>query len=326
MIDPKEEVCISFQALFKIATNALLFSESITTFRMVMGMLGGMVDGNNHHIYKALSTSIGSSTNVNSEAIGYADMARFSQALRSENMFVMGWYVSMPPDGFYNTLNRDFHSVWQKMYKKSFILVFYPQYFIEGNYNNFIECLRLKDVKSSDSTRGNWQSMRIEMLDLDYDSSIEKLTSKWIELKDILSFKNKELLINYFDKNNLFNFEEKDQILTELRLNTNIDEELHSLYFTKEEFRMLYKLTRAHDPTFWKFDDLSTREKLRKEANDILNEIPLTKHEMRLLESLIQGDKPDRSDYRDLSYNEKLRYDEILGDIIVKLRAGYSKK
>lgn len=322
-----EEVYISSKVLSKIAFHSLLFSEPITEFRMVMGMLGSRFENENISIQKSICSAVGSSHEVSQDAISYADIAHFSQQLRKDNMFVVGWYCSMFPDGdFYYTPNMETQSRWQRMYDRSLVLVLYPQELIDGYYEEFITALRLKDLKSKDSSRDNWIELSIKMLDKDYNQFLQDLSSKQLELKNIISSGNKELISKHFREWDLFNFEEKNDILINLGLDLDFDEEIHSLYFTKEEFKILYYLTHADDPNYWDPQDLNTMKKIKKDVDDILNEILLTKREMRLIQVNMQNRHLERiPGFNDLNWDNKGKFVDITNSVRKKLREGYSK-
>lgn len=320
----KEEVYISSTALKKIAVHSLLFSEPLTDFRMVMGMLGGKVKNEVVTVHKLISTAVGSSNRVSPESISYVDIAIFDNILMKEDMFVVGWYVSMFPGGFYCEINMKNHFSWQMANPKAVVFVIYPEEFHEQNYKNFIRILRLKDLNSKDYSSRNWINLHIKMLDIDYHQFLLDLSSQWAELREILNCIDQDKINQYFREWKLFNFEEKNNIISNLGIDIVLDDKLYSLYFTKDELTTLYYLTHAETPDP---EDFETLKKIKKDADELLTEIRLTKSEMRKIEFYMQkGSIGYIPGFETFNRKERAKFGGIKSDIIGKLREGYTER
>lgn len=190
---------------------------------MVMGLIGGSIENDIISIHKAKSASIGNSNNVALASISNADMEQFHLKLKSNNMSIFGWYCSMIPGRFYCETNRQTQSSWQRLYAKALVFVVFPQYLIDRNYKDFIKILRLKDFKSNDFSEKNWIEFTLNIIDSDQNLFFHDLTSKWAEIKDVLNMGKMELISKYFNEWGLFDFEEKNKIITMLDLDIVLD-------------------------------------------------------------------------------------------------------
>jgi len=330
MLEPKgngnnnqnEEVLISSKALKKIIIHSLLFSEPLTGFRMVMGMLGGTLIEGVVSVHKSICTSVGSYNRVSPEPISYVDISIFNNNLMEEDMFIVGWYLSMTPEGFYCETNMRNHSNWQTVNQKAIVIVIYPELFHEQNYKHFIKVLRLKDIKSSDYSSKNWIDLSIKMLDTDFDQFIQDTTSQWTEINEIIGSNDQDKINHYFKEWKLFNFEEKNNIISKLMKGIVIDETLYSLYFTKDELKTLYYLIRGENPDP---EDLEILKKINKDTEDIPAKVGLNKQEMRKAESYMQERSLGYIPGFDISNREhRIKFGGIRVDIINKLRSGYT--
>ncbi|MFW9968864.1 MAG: hypothetical protein ACFFDF_01605 [Candidatus Odinarchaeota archaeon] len=322
-----EEVFVSSTALARITIHSLIFSDALTKFRMVMGMLGGKVENEVVSVYKSICTSVGSFNRVSPKEISYVDISLFDANLIEENMFVVGWYVSMFPGGFYCETNIKNHFNWQRLNPKAIVIVVYPQEFYEENFEDFIKILRIKDLDSTDYSAKNWNELHVKILDSEYHQFLQDLSSNLNELKEIFNSTDQGTINQYFRKWELFSFEEKIEIISNLEFDVEMDDTLFSLYFTRDEIKTLYHLTYRDNPDFRDSKDFEILKKIKKDTNDVLTEIKFTKSEMRLVESYMQKESLKRiPGFESFNREERAKFSGIKSTIISKLRAGYTER
>lgn len=155
---------------------------------MVIGFLGGNVVNSEVYVSKTLASSRGNSHHVELAPEDYIKTAKFDEnQLYPEDMFITGWYCSIPPNGtFFGETNMKNHRGWQVHNDKSIVVVLFPERFFTKEYREFIKCFRLKDEYSNGYSKENWMECEINILDKSFTSFIEELETEYQTFEAII--------------------------------------------------------------------------------------------------------------------------------------------
>ena len=120
-VESTQKIQITEMALKKILFHSLLFTSEISTPRMVMGILGGVVDQDIVNVYQVLCVAVGTAKSVGTEPRHFNQTQHFNNKIEEMEMSASGWYVSLPliTQNFFNDTNRKNHLGCQSKYQKA---------------------------------------------------------------------------------------------------------------------------------------------------------------------------------------------------------------
>ena len=148
-ITMKGKVVFEGFTLIKTVVHAYIHSDAehnFSDFKMVIGLLGGVIIDEDVHVQEAGCMRHGTRNDVEFGDEQYLNAARLDSNWGNKRKFITGWYCSLPREGtFQNEGNFKLHKGYQGQNPKAIAMQIRPQHVSSYDMNKVIKVYRLKD-------------------------------------------------------------------------------------------------------------------------------------------------------------------------------------